>query len=150
MPDEMVIFTRTYDLVTWLLPLAEKFPRSQRFVVTQRLQTAALNFQETDRIPKDLGGMLSTSISAFAYPKLVEAHQRGVEVYCILGDMGSTRKSIDFVSDDGIRFLGCGLHSNDPEDNVLVFTHSLENHQLTYGYHNLDSLLMIQHEAGGK
>ncbi len=34
---------------------------------------AALNFQETDRIPKDLGGMLSTSISAFAYPRLVEA-----------------------------------------------------------------------------
>lgn len=44
--DEMVIFTRTYDLLTWLLPLAEKFPRSQRFVVTQRLQSAALNFQE--------------------------------------------------------------------------------------------------------
>ena len=38
----------------------------------QRVMTA-LNFQETDRIPKDLGGMLSTSISAFAYPKLVEA-----------------------------------------------------------------------------
>jgi four helix bundle protein len=46
MSDEMVIFTRTYDLVTWLLPLAEKFPRSQRFVVTQRLQNAVLNFQE--------------------------------------------------------------------------------------------------------
>lgn len=37
----------------------------------QRVLTA-LNFQETDRVPKDLGGMLSTSISAFAYPKLVE------------------------------------------------------------------------------
>jgi four helix bundle protein len=46
MPEEMVIFTRTYDFLTWLLPLAEKFPRSQRFVVTQRLQSAVLNFQE--------------------------------------------------------------------------------------------------------
>ncbi|MFH2102390.1 MAG: diversity-generating retroelement protein Avd [Chloroflexota bacterium] len=46
MPEEMVIFTRTYDLLTWLLPLAEKFPRSQRFVVTRRLQDAVLNFQE--------------------------------------------------------------------------------------------------------
>jgi four helix bundle protein len=46
MPEEMVIFTRTYDLLSWLLPLAEKFPRSQRFVVTQRLHSAALNFQE--------------------------------------------------------------------------------------------------------
>ncbi len=34
---------------------------------------AALNFQETDRVPCDLDGMGSTSISAFAYPKLVEA-----------------------------------------------------------------------------
>jgi four helix bundle protein len=46
MSEEMVIFTRTYDFISWLLPLAEKFPRSQRFVVTQRLQNAALNFQE--------------------------------------------------------------------------------------------------------
>ena len=46
MPDEMVIFTRTYDFLSWLLPLTMNFPRSQRFVVTGRLQTAALNFQE--------------------------------------------------------------------------------------------------------
>jgi four helix bundle protein len=46
MSDEMVIFTRTYDFLTWLLPLTMSFPRSQRFVVTNRLQTAALNFQE--------------------------------------------------------------------------------------------------------
>ena len=32
-----------------------------------------LNFQTPDRLPKDLGGMRSTSISAFAYPKLVSA-----------------------------------------------------------------------------
>lgn len=43
---ELVIFTRTYDLLTWLLPQCERFPKSQRFVVTQRLQDAALNFQE--------------------------------------------------------------------------------------------------------
>jgi uroporphyrinogen decarboxylase len=33
----------------------------------------ALNFQVTDRLPRDLGGMRSTAISAFAYPGLVEA-----------------------------------------------------------------------------
>jgi uroporphyrinogen decarboxylase len=33
----------------------------------------ALNFQPVDRVPRDLGGMRSTSISAFAYPKLVSA-----------------------------------------------------------------------------
>lgn len=46
MSDEMVIFPRTYDFLSWLLPLTMNFPRSQRFVVTRRLQDAALNFQE--------------------------------------------------------------------------------------------------------
>lgn len=34
---------------------------------------AALNFEKPDRVPKDLGGMPSTNISCFAYPRLVEA-----------------------------------------------------------------------------
>jgi four helix bundle protein len=46
MAETLVIFTRTYDFVTWLLPMSEKFPKSQRFVITQRLQNAVLNFQE--------------------------------------------------------------------------------------------------------
>lgn len=33
----------------------------------------ALNFETPDRLPKDLGGMRSTAISVFAYPKLVAA-----------------------------------------------------------------------------
>jgi len=33
----------------------------------------SLNFEQTDRIPKDLGAMRSTGVSAFAYPKLVDA-----------------------------------------------------------------------------
>ena len=42
----MVIFPRTYDLLTWLLPRTMDFPRTQRFVVTKRFQDAALDFQE--------------------------------------------------------------------------------------------------------
>lgn len=42
----MPIFTKTYDFLTWLIPQTLKFPRSQRFVITQRLQAAALDFQE--------------------------------------------------------------------------------------------------------
>ena len=42
----MTIFTRTYDLLSWLLPRTRGFPRSDRFVVTKRLQDAALDFQE--------------------------------------------------------------------------------------------------------
>lgn len=46
MSESMVIFTRTYDFLSWLIPHTMTFPRSQRFVVTKRLQDAALDFQE--------------------------------------------------------------------------------------------------------
>jgi four helix bundle protein len=46
MVENMVIFTRTFDLLTWLLPAIEKFPKAQRFMVTKRLTDAALDFQE--------------------------------------------------------------------------------------------------------
>ena len=42
----MIIFTRTYDFLSWLIPRSMDFPRSQRFVVTKRLQDAALDFYE--------------------------------------------------------------------------------------------------------
>ncbi len=46
MSEDMVIFVRTFDMLTWLLPRAEAFPKIQRFVITQRLVGAALDFQE--------------------------------------------------------------------------------------------------------
>jgi four helix bundle protein len=44
--QEMPLFTRTFDFITWLMPVTDSFPRSQRFCVTQRLRDAALDFQE--------------------------------------------------------------------------------------------------------
>lgn len=46
MADDMIILTRTYDLLAWLLPKAEKFPKVYRLTVTQRTMNAALDFQE--------------------------------------------------------------------------------------------------------
>jgi len=46
MSEDMVIFSRSFDLLTWLLPAADKFPKAQRFVVTGRLTGAALDMQE--------------------------------------------------------------------------------------------------------
>jgi hypothetical protein len=46
MSDDMVIFTRCFDLLAWLMPKAETFPRAHRFTVTQRLMSAALDLQE--------------------------------------------------------------------------------------------------------
>lgn len=43
---EMPLFTRTFDFITWLMPVTDNFPRSQRFFVTRRLRDNALDFQE--------------------------------------------------------------------------------------------------------
>lgn len=44
--NEMTILTRCYDLLAWLLPKAERFPKVYRHTITQRLMNAALDFQE--------------------------------------------------------------------------------------------------------
>jgi len=43
---EMPIFTRTYDLLTWLVPVTNHFPRAHRHTVTQRLLDAAFDLRE--------------------------------------------------------------------------------------------------------
>lgn len=46
MAEEMIVFTRCYDLLGWLIPKAERFPRAFRFTVTHRMMDAALDLQE--------------------------------------------------------------------------------------------------------
>jgi hypothetical protein len=44
--DDLVIMARVYDLLEWLLPKGERFPRAYRHTVTKRLMDAALDVQE--------------------------------------------------------------------------------------------------------
>lgn len=44
--QEMPIFTRTFDFLTWLLPVTNHFPRAHRHTFTQRLLDAALDLRE--------------------------------------------------------------------------------------------------------
>lgn len=46
MNDDMLLLTRTFDLLEWLLPKTETFPRAYRFNVTRHLADAALGLQE--------------------------------------------------------------------------------------------------------
>lgn len=43
---EMPIFTRTFDLLSWLLPVTNHFPRTYRHTITRRLTDAALDLRE--------------------------------------------------------------------------------------------------------
>ena len=44
--QNMVIFTRTFDFLTWLLPVTNHFPRAHRFTFTQPLLKAAFTLYE--------------------------------------------------------------------------------------------------------
>jgi hypothetical protein len=44
--QESPVFTRTHDLLRWLLDTTRKFPREQRFVLAQRLHQQAFALQD--------------------------------------------------------------------------------------------------------
>lgn len=44
--QEMPIFTRTFDLLAWLLPAVNHFPRTYRHNLTHRLLAAAFDLSE--------------------------------------------------------------------------------------------------------
>ena len=44
--EKMVIFTRTFDFLDWLLPITNNFPRAHRHSFTRRLLDAAFDLRE--------------------------------------------------------------------------------------------------------
>lgn len=46
MGSETPIFTRSYDLLSWLLPATNHFPRAHRHTFTRRLLDAAFDLRE--------------------------------------------------------------------------------------------------------
>lgn len=62
--NESPIFTRTYDLLRWLIPMTVKFPRQQRFVLAEALQRTALDFQER---------LIEANMSVQPFPVLSQA-----------------------------------------------------------------------------
>jgi hypothetical protein len=44
--NESPLFVRTHDLVLWLIPHVQKFPRAHRFGLGERVQRLLLDFQD--------------------------------------------------------------------------------------------------------
>jgi len=44
--SEMPIFVRSFDFLSWLMPMTNHFPKAQRFTVTKRLLDAAFEMRE--------------------------------------------------------------------------------------------------------
>ena len=43
---EVNALTRTYDLLLWMIPQLEKFPKSQRFLLGERIETLLLDIMD--------------------------------------------------------------------------------------------------------
>ena len=44
--NEISALTKTYDLIAWMVPTLEKLPKSQRFLLGDRIQSALLDILE--------------------------------------------------------------------------------------------------------
>ena len=43
MLDDLVIYQKTYDFILWLHPVVNKFPKSQRFILGQRIENTTID-----------------------------------------------------------------------------------------------------------
>lgn len=43
---EITALTKTYDLLLWIIPQLEKFPKSQRFLLGDRIETIVLDIMD--------------------------------------------------------------------------------------------------------
>jgi len=61
MADVMVVISKLYDLIVWMTPITDRFPRSLRFTVADRLANElldALKILIQARYSKDRGALL--------------------------------------------------------------------------------------------
>jgi hypothetical protein len=44
--NDLILFQKVYDLVLWLHPILNRFPKSQKFVLAQRIENCSLEILE--------------------------------------------------------------------------------------------------------
>ncbi len=104
--DPMVIFTRTFDFLTWLVPMTNHFPRAPRFTVTQRLLDAAFDLREHTEVAN-----LRKGSARLAELRLADETLARVRVYLRLAQQwdwltaGQYRHAAGMVAEIG-RLLG--------------------------------------------
>lgn len=74
------------------------------------------------------------------YPKLLEVKQRGIEVICIGGDIGSRTKEFEYYTSDGIVFLASGINAGSSDNEALLFKHNLIKDSLSWEYKPITEL----------
>lgn len=92
-------------------------------------------------------------LTEFLYPKLQEVQKRGVEVVLIGGDFGMRAKEYEFVTQEGITFLGSGINNSlefetapdyvtsFDKDKILLIKKNMGEQQLDWKFVELDALV---------
>lgn len=91
------------------------------------------------------------------YPKLQEVRERGIQVYCILGDSGDPgpnlkgTKGFHQLNPDSIHFFASGINNSKytdpaqldtmPKDKILIFEHNIPSQSMKWSFQDLDSLI---------
>ena len=88
------------------------------------------------------------------YPLLLDVKNKGVTVHCIMGDSGVNEKEFHSVSSDSINFFASGINNssitdslelaNASKDKVLIFEYAKNLNEMSWGFHDLDSLFNEQ------
>lgn len=88
------------------------------------------------------------------YPMLEAIKAKGIVVYVIMGDSGTSTKQFYQASTDSIHFFASGIGNSkyldstvlaaQPLDRVLVFEHILATQEMTWQFQDLDSLVSTQ------
>jgi len=96
----------------------------------------------------------NTSFAEVIYPLLKQVNALGIKVYVIMGDTGSTVKAYHQVAEDSIHFFANGINNSkytdpielaaQPRDRVLIFDHIPATQEVTWQFHELDSLFNAQ------
>jgi hypothetical protein len=106
MSNDMIILTKTFDLLVWLGPRTERFPKTYRHTVTDRLMGAALDFQEAIFDAQTQGGTTRQKLlrSADAHLNKLRLYLRLAHRWRWLND-GQYRHVSEMVAEIG-RLLG--------------------------------------------
>lgn len=76
MSSDMIILTKTFDFLNWLLPKIERFPKVYRQNVAKRLMDAALDFQESLYLGQAFDGQIR-----LRHLRQADAHLNMVRLY---------------------------------------------------------------------
>jgi hypothetical protein len=96
----------------------------------------------------------SNTFASAIYPLLEQVKNKGISVYCIMGDTGDHSKKFYSEATDSIHFFASGIVNSKypdsavlatkPKDLVLVFEHVVPTQEMIWNFRDLDSLIDSQ------